>query len=69
MEAEVVVGGDEEGLEQVALGQRVQFPRDVNVPSHDGHGAAEPEEPDQPLQEGINKRTLDGSQHTHCINK
>lgn len=45
MEAEIVVWGDEEGLEQVALSQRVQLSSDVNIPAYDGDGAAEPKEP------------------------
>lgn len=47
MEAEVVVWGDEEGFEQVALGQCVQLPRHVDLPPDVRNGATEPEEPDR----------------------
>ena len=45
MEAEVIVWRDEEGLEQVALSQRVQLPRDVNISSDGGDGTTKPEDP------------------------
>lgn len=45
VEAVVHVRGHEESLAQVAVGERVQLPRDVDGASHGGHGAAEAQQP------------------------
>lgn len=47
MEAEVVIGRDEKGFEQVALCQRVQFLGYVDVATHDRHRSPESQHPVQ----------------------